>query len=134
MDIPINYLAVLASTVAFMVLGYVWYSPMLFAKPWQRLMGMTTMGEKQGMAKLYGLMALGALVTCYVLAHFVYLASAVTVTDALTLGFWVWLGFIAPVMLGSVLWEKKPWMLYIINVGYQLVAILVASTILTLWV
>src|SRR5216684_1584610 len=35
----INFWAVLVSAIATMVIGFLWYSPMLFANPWMRLMG-----------------------------------------------------------------------------------------------
>jgi hypothetical protein len=35
----VNLLAVLACAIAGMVVGFLWYSPMLFANPWMRLMG-----------------------------------------------------------------------------------------------
>ena len=38
MEIPINYLAVLAAAVSNMVLGFLWYGP-LFGKTWSKLMG-----------------------------------------------------------------------------------------------
>ena len=39
MPVPhVNVLAVLVSGVAIFILGGLWYSPALFAKPWARLM------------------------------------------------------------------------------------------------
>lgn len=35
----VNLLAVLVSAIATMVVGFLWYSPVLFAKPWMREMG-----------------------------------------------------------------------------------------------
>ena len=35
----VNLWAVLASGLATMVVGFVWYSPLLFARPWMVLMG-----------------------------------------------------------------------------------------------
>ena len=35
----INFWAVLVSAIATMVIGFLWYSPILFANPWMRLMG-----------------------------------------------------------------------------------------------
>lgn len=35
----INLWSVLTAAVATMVLGFLWYSPLLFAKPWMILMG-----------------------------------------------------------------------------------------------
>ena len=35
----IDWLAVLAATIASFAVGAVWYSPLLFVKPWQRQTG-----------------------------------------------------------------------------------------------
>ena len=35
----LNLLAVLVAAISTMVVGFVWYSPILFAKPWMREMG-----------------------------------------------------------------------------------------------
>ncbi|MCH7763617.1 MAG: DUF1761 domain-containing protein [Candidatus Marinimicrobia bacterium] len=35
----INYIAVLVSAVIFFIIGGLWYSPMLFAKPWMNAIG-----------------------------------------------------------------------------------------------
>ncbi len=37
--ITINYWAVLAAAVASMIIGSIWYSPLLFAKKWLAAMG-----------------------------------------------------------------------------------------------
>lgn len=47
-------------------------------------------------------------------------------------GFWNWLGFIAPVTLGVVLWEGKPWKLWVLHNAYYLLALLVMGVILGL--
>lgn len=41
--------------------------------------------------------------------------------------------FIAPVTLGVVLWEGKPWKLWVLNNGYQLLSLLVMGVILAIW-
>ena len=69
----------------------------------------------------------------YVLAHFVQVADAVAVTDALSLGFWLWLGFMAPILIGSVLWEGKSCKLFVLNGAHWLLAILAMAVILVLW-
>lgn len=90
--------------------------------------------KKKGMAKSYITMFIGLLVMSYVLAHFVDYAQATTVLGGLTAGFWLWLGFIATVMLGSVLWEGKPVTLYLINVAHYLAVLIVMGIILAVWV
>lgn len=142
MEVSINYLAVLACGISAMVLGFLWYGP-LFGKAWMKEMGMTMpskeeMKAMQGkMTKSYVLMFIGALVMAYVLAHSLTFAGAylndMSVSGALMGGFWNWLGFAAPVLMGAVLWEKKTWRWFSITAGYYLVLLLVMGAILTSW-
>jgi hypothetical protein len=140
MGVPINYYAVLVVAIVNMILGFVWYGP-LFGKTWASMMGYNeqTMSEAKakGMTKTYAIMAIGALVMSYVLAHAVVFAIAYTnitgVKGGLMGGFWNWLGFVAPVTLGTVLWDGKPWKLWAINAGYYLVVLLIGGMILATW-
>ncbi len=138
--VPINYWAVIVSAVAAMGLGYLWYGP-LFGKQWIALMGWSK-GEmdrkmKEGVGPQYLLQAAGALVMAYVLAHSIIFASAFLQQSGLVGGlqaaFWAWLGFVAPVSMGSVLWDGKPWKLWALNSGYFLVTLLVMGAILGYW-
>lgn len=135
--IVINYWALLVAIVADMVVGFLWYSQALFGKKWMALSGITDAKmeemKTQGMGATYAWMTLGTIVTAYVLAHFVGYFSIVTVTGALQLAFWLWLGFIAATELNAVLFEKKPVALYAINVFHILVGLMVMSVILALW-
>ena len=92
---------------------------------------------KEGMGKLYAIQAVGSLVMSFVLAHSLIFASSYTKTSGVSAGimtgFWNWLGFIAPVSLGSVLWEGKSWKLYFLNNAYYLVSLIVMGVILSYW-
>lgn len=48
-------------------------------------------------------------------------------------GFWIWLGFVVPVMAGDTLFAKKPMGLLWIGAGYYLVQLLVMGAILAVW-
>ena len=132
--VPINYLAVLVAAVASMVVGFLWYGP-VFGKAWMKEMGMSK--EKKGAGKSYGMMFVGSLVMSYVLAHATIFAATYFkmsgVSAGLMSGFWNWMGFVAPVTLGSVLWEGKSWKLWVLNNGYYLVTLLAMGTILSVW-
>ncbi|HWR71798.1 MAG TPA: DUF1761 domain-containing protein [Nitrospirota bacterium] len=138
--VPINYLAVVAAAIASMVIGFVWYGP-LFGKTWMKLSGTTPVkmdtAKAPGMGKTYVLAFVGSLVMSYVLAHSLVFAAAYYgmggVSAGLMSGFWNWLGFIAPVTLAAVLWESKPWKLWVLTNGYYLVTLLVMGTILSAW-
>ncbi len=139
--IPINYGAVLAAAIVNMVLGSVWYGP-LFGKTWMKLSGITPdkidAAKAKGMGKSYVIAFAGSLVMSYVLAHAIIFAAAYFkmsgISAGLMSGFWNWLGFVAPVTLGAVLWEGKPWMLWVLMNGYYLLSLLIMGTILSAWI
>jgi len=144
MEVPINYLAVLVSAVSAMVLGFLWFGP-LFGKEWTKAMGWTEEQMAQGREKMkkegwktYGLQAVGALLMAYIMAHSLVFATTYLQISGWSAGlqgaFWNWLGFIAPVMLGIVLWDGKPWRLFAIQGGYFLVSLVVMGIILSVWV
>jgi hypothetical protein len=141
MEIPINYLSVVVAAVSNMVLGFAWYGP-LFGKKWASLMGWGAMTSAQLAAKQkaarssYAISFVGALLMAYVLAHVLVLANVYSgsgLEAGLKSGFGMWLGFVVPVTLGTVLWDGKPWMLWAINSGYFLAALLVMGAILGYW-
>jgi hypothetical protein len=138
--ILINYWAVIVAAAASFVLGGLWYGP-LFGKQWMLWSGVSmdklNDGKKGGMAKSYILMFVGSLITAYVLGHIVlfgnaYLAAA-GISAGIMAGFWVWLGFAAPITLSSVLWEMKPWKLWLLNNGYYIVSLMIMGVILSVW-
>lgn len=136
--VDINYLAVLVAAIASFVIGMLWYSQSLFGKAWMKLSGVSEKKIKEahskGMGKTLSTAFISTLVLSYVLAYFVDLVGATTWLQAVQLAFWAWLGFFATTLLGSVLWEGRPWKLYLINIGHYLVSLIVMSLILALWV
>lgn len=135
MEATINYLAVALAAIATMALGWLWYSPVLFQKRWMKEMRMkpkdAARAQKEGM-KSMGFMFLATLVMAYVLAHFVDYLGVTNAKDALWAGSWIWVGFVATIMLQPVLFERKSWTLYLINTAYNLVSLLVMAVILVM--
>lgn len=135
--IDVNYLGVLIAAVAAMVIGFLWYGP-IFGKIWIREMKISEKdikkAKQKGMTKNYVLNFIGALITAYVLAHFVGFLTLSTFSEAFQLAFWSWLGFFAAAaLLGGVLWEGKSWKLFLINGSYWLVNLIIMAGILTAW-
>ena len=135
--VDINYLAVLVAAVAAMAIGAFWYSPIGFGKQWMKLSEMTEKKiedeKKKGMGKTYAVAFAGTLVMSFVLAYFVDYTQAMTIAEGIQAGFWLWLGFIATVQLGIVLWEGKPIKLYLINSAHYLTTLVVMGAILAVW-
>jgi hypothetical protein len=139
MDLSINYVAVVAAAVASLVVGFLWYG-VLFKKQWMSLMGIThesVSGMKMSANQAYFVQFIASLIMAYVLAHsLVYANPYLSTRDlgaGLLVGFWNWLGFVMPVTLGMVLWENKPWKLWLLNASNYLVSLMVMGAILSLW-
>ena len=130
----VNYVAVIVATVAAFVLGWLWYSPLLFYKPWMRLRGLDPVaamtGAKMPMGKLV-IELLRCFVLSYVIARFVALLGVSSWMGAVHFGFFVWLGFPVIILTGSVLWENIPWKVAAIHAGDWLVKMLVIPIIVT---
>ncbi|PIN75281.1 hypothetical protein COV18_03765 [Candidatus Woesearchaeota archaeon CG10_big_fil_rev_8_21_14_0_10_37_12] len=132
-----NYLAVLIAAIVSIALGMIWYAQPVFGKLWLKLNGYTTKDakkmKKECSGKTYIAAIIAALVTAAVLELAMNYINAVTFANGLYVGFFVWLGFAAPIMLGSVLWEQKPVKAYLLNVAFYLVNLLIISGILAAW-
>ena len=135
----INPWAVAVSAVATMVIGFLWYSPLLFACPWMRLMGhdpndKAKIAEMQKSAgRLYGMTFVATIVSAIVLAKIIDLTSVNTVFYGMKVGFFMWLGLVATVQLTGALFGKQPTKLFLINTGYQLACYLTMGAILAKW-
>lgn len=135
----INLLGVLVAAISTMVVGFVWYSPLLFAKAWVREMGydMNDKAKMEEMKKSAGPAYAGSfvasLVSAFMLALFLHWTKAEGLHFGALIGFHVWLGFVVTVQLTGVLFMKQSMKLFAINTGYQLVCYLVMGAILGAW-
>ncbi len=131
--VSINWLAVIVATIANMVIGGLWYSPVLFGKQWMKLVGISQKeidSQKSQMPKFYLAAFVAALITAYVLAIFIKFVGASTIFAGAVVGFWAWLGFVATTTLSLVIWEKRNSNLYVLNNGQILISFAVMGAIL----
>jgi len=133
-SVDVNYLAVFLAAVASMIIGGLWYSPLLFGTLWTQLSGMTKQqieeAKHKSMTKVYVLQFIVSLIIACTLAHVFALLAVTTLSYALETMFYLWLGFIATVMVGKVLWESRSWSLYLLDATYYLVSLLAMSLVL----
>lgn len=132
-----NYVAILLAAVAAFVLGFLWHGP-IFGKVWMQLSGMGQQdidkAKAEGgmcMTMVYAFISL--LVVGYVLAYLIAATGALDVMAAVLLAFWIWLGFIAMILLNGVLWEKRTLNLYLFNIVYHLVSLCLMAAVIAWW-
>ena len=134
-----NLVAVLIAAIIPMILGALWYSPILFGKKWMTLMGKTEEELKAGFnpVKTYGFSFLASLVMAYILGHFAIYATFATGATGfgagMQTGFWAWLGFVVTTGSSTVLYESRKSGLFWINTGYYFVSLLLMGGVLASW-
>jgi len=135
----VNVWAVLVCAIATMVLGFLWYSPMLFAKPWTILMGYDP-NDKQKMEEMrksagpsYLMSFIASLLSALVLGKLIQVSGTTNAIDGLKIGLVVWLGFVTTVQFTNALFSRQPNKLYMINTGYQAVCYIAMGAILGAW-
>ena len=135
----LNFLAVLVAAISTMLVGFLWYSPALFAKPWMKEMGADPNDQakadelKKSAGPAYAGSLVASLLSAFVLALFLHWTRAEGAQVGAMTGFHVWLGFVATVQFTGALFAKQSMKLFTINTGYQLVCYLVMGTILGAW-
>jgi hypothetical protein len=133
MEVHVNYLSVLVAAIVGGLVGGIWYGA-LFKQMWIKLSGVP---EMKMTPKNVIIGFIGTLFMSYVLFHAIgYGAASMKLTGiqlGFLCGFFNWLGFIAPVTLGMVLYENKSWKLWFLNNAYWLVTLLVMGAILSVW-
>jgi hypothetical protein len=130
--LKMNSVAIVVAAVVALVVGAVWYSPLLFGRAYMELRGMNpeAMSDMRPPAgELFGEFV-RYVVIASALAHFVVRLGVGDWKGAVQLGLWVWVGFQAMLLMGAVLHEKMPWMLYAIHAGDALVKTLLMTVIL----
>ncbi len=135
----INWLAVIVVAIAHLILGSIWYGP-IFGKAWMEIAGMTAMSpeQKKAMQKkmmpMYLLQFALSILTAWVLAWNIGMIGTVS---GIQVAFWVWLGFVMPVVAGNSMWSGKSkkiaWKMFWITTSYNLIAFLIAGAIIGGW-
>lgn len=127
------WLAIVISTIAYFLIGWLWYSPVLFAKPWMALLGITPDNiDKSEMGKIMGINLLLTFAICFANAVLIRLIGIATVGAAIKLGLLVSLFYVFTTHWVNYLYERKPFKLLAINAGYNIAGICVACNIIVL--
>ncbi len=129
----VNWLAVLAAAVSTLVIGGLWYSPVLFGQAW---MSVNNLSEaelaKSNMARIFGLSFFFALIMAANLAAFLA-EPRTTAAWGATAGFLAGFGWVALGIATIALFERRSWKYALINGGYMTVSFVIMGLILGAW-
>ena len=129
----VNVLAVLVGGVIFMAVGFVWYARPVLGTIWARLAGISQEQMQGGAGIGYLWTFIGALVASFVLALLVLTMGSTSFVGGLMAGVLVGVGFAATAMLSNAIFEGKHLGAWLINAGYQIVALGIVGGVLAVW-
>jgi hypothetical protein len=129
----VNPVGVLVAALATFLIGMLWYSPILFAKPWIALNGYTPekLAElRKGAPRAYGISFLAYLVLGVGIAAIVRFDSPF---GGMWTGVQVWTFLVMPVSLTALMFSEKRFGAWMIDAMYQLVYFAAMGAILSRW-
>lgn len=122
MNFDLNYWGVLVAAVVPFLLGWAWYSPMLFGKQWMELKGIKPDPSKNKEAMMC--MAWGFAMELVMAFFMSYAANTLGISEwstGLSMGLFVWFGFILMTSLRAKMYGgDKDCRLWRIDNGYML--------------
>jgi hypothetical protein len=124
----INHWAVLVCAVANLVVGALWYSPMLFYKVWMKENNFTEFNP----LKTYGMSFVLSLIISYNLAFFLG-DDKTNASWGATAGFLAGFGFSALIFAVVALFEQRSWRYILINGGYITIYFTLIGFIIGAW-
>jgi heme/copper-type cytochrome/quinol oxidase subunit 4 len=128
----INGKAIFVAAVAALVVGSLWYSPLLFGVAWAHLKaGAGVSNGRVPPAEVFGEFVRSATVA-YVLARFI-VTMRLAARSSVLFGGAMWLGFHMTLLLFSVIHERMPVALFAIHAGHGLANDLVIAAIVGAW-
>jgi len=130
-----DFLAIITAAVAAFIISGLWYSPLLFGRQWLALRGINAeaFADKKMPAGTMITEFARTLIIAFVLTHFIVITGTTGVLGALSLAVWIWVGFYAMILVGSVIHDKVSWKLAAIHAGDGLVRIIVMTIIISIW-
>lgn len=130
--VQIHYPAVLAAAALCFLVGGLWYSPLGFQRVWMQAAGIDEARARQApVGRIFGLTALAQLVMAFNLAAFI--GPKASLGFGLAAGLAAGLGWVAMSLGVIYLFEQRPFKLWLVNAGYQVVIYTLMGAVIGAW-
>jgi hypothetical protein len=125
----INLYAVFVAWIIHTASGLLWFQPRLFGNEWSKLTGKELKPAKKWL--IPGLV--GHLSMVFVLVIIIKMANIDNGLGGVFVGLLGWIGFVVPLEIGELIWEKIPFRLFLIRIGNQFIGMGISGFILGAW-
>ena len=129
-----NVAPILLGIIFCMVGGFAWYGA--FSKPWMRSLGITRNDVDESGLSLPKAISASIFCSAILSVSLELLTSRLeinTFTGGAALGAFAWLAFNFTTTFKFIFWEDRPWTLFWINSGYDVISCAVVGGIVATW-
>jgi hypothetical protein len=134
----LNWLAVIVAAIIYFALGALWYSNVLFARPWQRAIGWDASQQPPQMNPLtYVVPGLAYLVMAVATGMIAKATGTDTLGEGIVLGIITGVGFALALSLVGAFFTPNspaPMTLFAITGAYNLIGFLILAVLISVWV
>jgi len=128
----VSALPVLIATIIYFALGALWYSPVLFAKPWMKIKNIPE-DHEGGSPLLFAFSFLLQFIGVFSLALFIEALGIGGAVNGGLIGFFAAAGFVFSLSGATGLFSEVPLKLHLIDNGYHVAGLTMAGLIIGLW-
>ena len=132
----LNWWAILVASIAYFMLGALWYSKALFGAKWAQLVKLDTKNPdlKKGMGAMMGSTFLLIFIVCFGLSIIIHMVNFDdNFMYGIKLGLLTGFAFATTAVSINYVYENKPANLFFISCGYHVLGHVLAATILVIW-
>jgi len=127
----ISILAIVLAVIANMIIGALWYSPILFAKVWLKSLGKSMEELQESSANIgYAYTTIAGIISAIVLSLFISMLDTVTIGEGALIGFLAGAGIASARELSPTFFEGRKYTLFFISTGYHIVSLTVMGIII----
>ena len=125
----INWIAVIVAAIAAFAVGALWYSPILFARQWQKEVGLSD-EDAEGAPMVRIMVSAFVLILLATIVFAMFLGPSPGLAFGLGTGFLAGLFWVAAMTGVHYLFERRSLRLWLINGGYNTVVFVVIGGVL----
>ena len=133
----LNWLAVIVGTIIYFAIGAVWFTPMLFGRPWQRALGWDPANTPPQMGPaVYAVPALLYLVASIATAMLAAATGSDSFGSGIVLGLVVGVGYALVINANDAVFDpnkKAPLTWFLITGAYNLLGLLIVAVLVSVW-
>lgn len=136
-NVQVNILAIIVASIVNIVVGMLWFSPMILGKQWMKLVNKRESDVHMTTTEILFTIVNAILISTginSVLQYSLMLSGLDKFPNAIATSFMITLTFVATTLFNSVIFERTRKKLFLINLSHNFVTYLLMCLVLTLFI